>query len=109
MFVTCEAKQTGERILEDQILEQVKIAFHITKGRRDRPIEAVKPMAIQVLSAQVDGQTESAIYVVEFKHFLRSEFEQTDHQNDPEAIYKLDLEMVSGTLYILRPAVSGLK
>lgn len=107
MFVTCEAKHFGERILEDQILEQVKVAFQITKKHRDRPIDAVKPIAIQVLDTIATGESERAIYVVEFKHFLRSEFELIDHSSDLEAIYDIPLEKVSSTLYLLRPLIAG--
>ncbi|QYE35236.1 hypothetical protein KZX46_04340 [Polymorphobacter sp. PAMC 29334] len=107
MFVTCEAKQFGERILEDQIIEQVKVAFYITKKHTDRPIDAVKPLAIQVLDTDIKGINERAIYVVEFKHFLRSDFELVDHSADPEAIYDIPLEKVSSTLYVLRPSIAG--
>ena len=49
MLVSCEAKQLGQRILEDQIREQVAKAMEITRKLKTPQIDAVKPMAIKVV------------------------------------------------------------
>src|SRR5690349_7186929 len=76
MLISCEAKQINQRILEDQIKEQVSKAMEITKHIETPEIEAVKPMAITVKKMTLDGKVENVIFVVEFKHIVRSDFER---------------------------------
>jgi hypothetical protein len=116
LFITCEAKQLEERILEDQIREQVAVAMESNK-RLDRPvIDGVKPMAIKVVPWEFNGQQERMIFVVEFKAISREEFtkkwsppkkgQKTDETS--ERLYQMPLEVDSQALYRIVPPVGGL-
>ena len=68
MLISCEAKQLGQRILEDQIREQVAKAMEITRKLKSPKIDAVKPIAIKVVNHEFTTGKEGAIHVVEFEH-----------------------------------------
>ncbi|KWV96196.1 hypothetical protein [Erythrobacter sp. AP23] len=112
-YVTCEVKQRVERILLDQIREQVMKAFQITKNLTEPTIKAVKPFAMQSLAASdVSGleETEIGFYVIEFENVLREEFEgQVLNSTDDEALYSLELKRCSSTLYRCRPPITALR
>jgi len=110
MLISCEAKQINQRILEDQIREQVAKAMHITKRIQTPEIDAVKPMAITVKKINFGGEAENTVFVVEFDHLTRGDFEakwQPESESD-ERLYSMPLEAVSQTLYRIVPPVSGL-
>ena len=111
LFITLEAKQRDERILVDQIREQVAKAFDITGHLDDPPIDAVKPLALQVVRLERDGLLESMFFLVEFSTVYRDEFENSYRSSrvDEEALYRLPLEECSATLYRLRPRVPALQ
>lgn len=112
-YVTCEVKQRAERILLDQIREQVMKAFQITKKLTEPAIKAVKPFALQALAASdVSGLEEAEIgfYVIEFENILRDDFEsQVLTSLDNEALYSLELKRCSSTLYRCRPPITALR
>lgn len=109
MLVTCEAKQAGQRILEDQIREQIAKGMEITE-QIDPPIDAVKPMAVQVIERDFDGKLEKTIYVVEFEHVTRKIFsEKWQRSSDSdERLYSMRLKAVSQTIYRISPPIAGL-
>lgn len=109
VFITCEAKQFGERLLEDQIKTQVARAMEETERFSNPPIHAVKPLCIQVW----EHEGERLIYVVEFREFEREEFNSTwkngSEPPDDERLYQIDLyPAVSHALYRPRPSVPGI-
>jgi hypothetical protein len=110
MLVSCEAKQINQRILEDQMREQVAMAMQITQAIKTPRIDAVKPVAITVKKQDLEGKTENAIYVVEFEHINRADFnEKWLASSDPdERLYSMPLEAASQTLYRILPPISGL-
>lgn len=110
VFVTVEAKQRDERILVDQLREQVAKAFEITARLTDPPVHAVKPMALQVVRQPHEGVEESMIFVVEFEAVDRVRFDaQYSPRVNPEAIYEMELEQVSSALYRFEPGFPALK
>jgi hypothetical protein len=82
--ITCEAKQAGERILENQIVEQAKAAF----------VQARFDMVIPIGIRAVTGR---GIYLVEFKPVPRA-----------NALTYVKPVFASEALYELRPAVPGI-
>ncbi len=110
VLISCEAKQINQRILEDQIREQVAKAMQITKHIKTPEIDAVKPMAITVKKMSFDGKSENAIYLVEFEHITRKDFEKKwlAKSDADERLYAMPLKAVSQTLYRIAPPVSGL-
>jgi hypothetical protein len=84
LAITCEAKQARERILESQIVEQVKAAFEETE------LDQVIPMAIRAVPGR-------GIYVVEFQIVSRSEAAGYDTPT-----------LVSDAVYELKPPVQGI-
>lgn len=105
MLITCEAKQRNERILEDQIREQVRIAFKTTKKLKDEPINLVKPIALQVVPWVHEGQEEHMIFMVEFQESQRGLFEEVAADSDEEVFWRIPLEATSSTLYRLSPPI----
>jgi len=104
VFVTLEAKQRDERILIDQIREQVSKAFGITAHLTDPPIHAVKPMALQVVRWPYEGRQENMIFLVEFREVDRVRFNELYAPSvDPLAIYEMELEEVSAAMYRFEP------
>jgi len=109
VFVTLEAKQRDERILVDQIREQVSKAFGITAHLSDPAIHAVKPMALQVIRWPHAGRLENMIFLVEFKTVDRTRFDEVYAPTaNPLAIYDMELEQESATLYRFEPAFPAL-
>ncbi len=110
MLVTCEAKQINQRILEDQIREQVAKALEVTNDIQNPRIDSVKPMAIQVVEFNFKGKKENAIYIVEFSQIDRGEFESKWSKSSPadERLYTMPLKAVSKTVYRIKPPISGL-
>jgi hypothetical protein len=110
LLVTCEAKQINQRILEDQIREQIAIALKETKKIQTPRIDAVKPIAIKVVDYDFEGRKEKAIYVVEFAQVERDTFESnwSGANTDEERLYSMPLDAVSKTVYRIMPPVGGL-
>ena len=110
MLITCEAKQFGQRILEDQIREQIAKAMEITRKLKSPTIDAVKPMAIRVVKHNFSSATERAIHIVEFEHINRARYddEWANSPADQERLYYLPLMPVSDTIYRVMPRISGL-
>jgi hypothetical protein len=110
MLISCEAKQIAQRILEDQIREQVAKAMSITTAIETPKIDAVKPMAIKVVEYDFGGIMEKAIYVVEFAQITRDVFnsEWASSHDDEEKLYAMPLESVSDTIYRVMPHIGGL-
>jgi hypothetical protein len=109
VFVTLEAKRRNERILLDQIREQVAKAFEITNHLEDPPVDAVKPMALQVVRWPYQNRHEKMIFLVEFEHMERARFDSDfDPVRYPLAIHEMHLEQVSCALYRAEPAIPPL-
>jgi len=111
LSVTCEAKQDKERILEDQIKEQVAESMKRTRTIKTPKIGGVKPMAVKVVRHKFNGcdEEERGIYVVEFAHIMREEFETSwlpADKND-DRLYAMPLEKVSDAVYRIMPPVRG--
>jgi hypothetical protein len=83
MIITAEAKKRRQRILEEQVIQQVRAAFHGTKT------EVVVPIAMTAAGG--------GIYIAEFKMVRRSEL----------ADFEM-LELQSEALYELTPNVKGI-
>lgn len=109
-LATCEAKGDGERLLEDQIREQVAVAFATSSHLGEPRIDAVKPMAVQIRRVQVNKEVRRGIYVVEFQRVSRKRYEQNYKADpaDPERLYRMPLKAVSSALYFLSPVVTGI-
>jgi hypothetical protein len=108
-LITCEAKQIGQRILEDQIREQVAKAMEITVDITEPKIASVKPMAISVVEQKFEGQAECVIYIIEFGGIDRNEFATKWAPTDEgEQLYKMPLKPVSKALYRIIPPIAGL-
>jgi len=111
ILITCEAKQIGQRILEDQIREQVSKAMDITVEITEPKIAKVKPMAISVVEHSLKHKTkpELAIYIIEFEAIERNEFvTRWAPTEEGEQLYSMPLKPVSKTLYRVIPPVAGL-
>ena len=108
VLVTCEVKRHRERILVNQIREQVAKSFEITANLTHARIDAVKPLAITIVRHPYEGRTEPMIFVIEFEHIGRSEYEAMDLGNNFEALFELDLRPVSNALYRPVPAIPAL-
>jgi hypothetical protein len=110
ILVTCEAKQLDQRILEDQIKEQVAMAMEITRKLKTPKVDAVKPMAIKVVNCKFPTGNEQAIHIVEFDHIGRAQYEAewANSSSDEERLYSMPLTLVSDTIYRIMPPISGL-
>jgi len=86
--ITCEAKQVRERILEDQIIEQVRAAFATTAA--DLGIDMVVPIGIRVVK-------NVGFYLVEFAPIERAGAPTLDA-----------LTLASDVVYELHPPVPGI-
>jgi hypothetical protein len=114
VFVTCEVKGMNERLLEDQIRLQVHQAFKTTMKLKEPRIDAVKPMAVQIVEQSGTGGAERLIYVVAFKSVDRQQYdalwrrgEETLSLKDTTPVYDLPLELDSSALFSVRPTVQG--
>ncbi len=107
---TCEAKQNGERILEDQIREQVSVVFAQSKSIKHPPISSVLPLAIQVREVDTPSGKRKGIFVVEFEAIERAAFEASYESNKtfPEKLYGMPLTSASTAVYLLSPKVKGI-
>ncbi|MDW9463588.1 hypothetical protein GOA57_27445 [Sinorhizobium meliloti] len=106
-YVTVEAKQIGERILEHQVREQVRVAFSFTSGLKgDDAIDAVLPIVIQVVRKPGDpiGANRQCIYVAQFNAIGRDEFVK----NYSRALHDMPLTVQSAALYEAFPSISGI-
>ena len=83
IIVTAEAKKRRQRILEEQVMQQVKAAFSAT------PTDLVVPIAMTAADA--------GIYVAEFKSVRRNELSNFQM-----------LELEAEALYELKPRVPGI-
>lgn len=111
LSITCEAKQDKERILEDQIKEQVAESIGKTRTIKTPKIGGVKPIAVKVVRHKFreSDKEERAVYVVEFEHILREEFEQSwrPANKEDDRLYNLPLRKVSDAVYRILPPVRG--
>lgn len=107
--VTCEAKQIGERILEDQIREQVAKAFEETKKLVRPAIGTLKPMAVQIRDVANPTGLERRIFVVEFQRIRRKTFETlyANTKAQPERLYRMPLHAVSTAFHVPTPPIRG--
>jgi hypothetical protein len=109
-YVTCEAKQFGERILEDQIRAQIAKAFDFTSTLEGpEAIAAVVPVVLQVVDYEVeraDGSRELArgVYVVQFEMIERTLFD-SDFRKD---LHSIPLSLQSQAFYEPFPQVQGI-
>jgi hypothetical protein len=109
VLVTCEAKQIGQRILVDQIKEQVAKAMEITAHIKEPRIDSIKPMAINVVEYNFDGKPECAVYIVEFAAIERVDFASRWAPSDEgEQLYSMPLSAISKTIYRVKPPIAGL-
>lgn len=110
ILVTCEAKQLDQRILEDQIKEQVAMAMAITQKLKTPRVDAVKPVAIKVVNYPFPMGKERAIHIVEFDHISRTQYDLkwANSPSDEERLYAMPLTLVSDTIYRIMPPISGL-
>jgi hypothetical protein len=109
MFITCEVKQRNERVLIDQIREQIAKAFEITRQLQEPRIDFVKAFAMKVVPVEPGRpRGEYGVYVVEFQSIPRAAFEQDVREEDPEALYRIPMTVSSSVLYTLRPRVKAL-
>ncbi len=109
VLVTCEAKQFRQRILENQIREQVGKAMEITDKIKNPQIQAVKPMAIQVVEHEfVDGK-EKAIFIVEFEQIPRADFASDQGESEKmDRLLSMKLKAISKAIYRITPPIAGL-
>lgn len=105
-YVTCEAKQHNERILEDQIREQVRVAFRTT-AELDGPeaIDAVIPLVFQIANYSKDGQTLRGIYVAQFEMMGRADF-AAKYAGD--RLHTWELNVQSRAFYQPTPPIRGI-
>ena len=109
-YVTVEAKQYGERILEHQIREQVKVAFAITAQleAEDERIDSVIPIVLKVVAmpdaATTAEKKERYIYIAQFNEILRDPFRATY----ASALHEMPLTIQSSALYRPFPPIAGI-
>jgi hypothetical protein len=110
MLLTCEAKGSRERILEDQIKEQIAIAMRMSGKINSPQIDAVKPIAIEIVQIKIRRSKQMAIRLIEFRHIARKSFLESwdTSASEDNDLYSLPLEVVSDTVYIVEPRVEGL-
>lgn len=104
-LVTCEAKQMGERMLEDQIREQVRQAFRIAEHLpSSAAIEAVIPIVLRVVKYTVRKRSLRGIYFLEFGMVMRTEFEGSYSGKN---LFAMPLRAKSKALYVMKPTIAG--
>lgn len=102
-IVSCEAKQGNQRILEDQVREQVAKIFQTSTP----DIQSVIPFVVRVHAA---SKRKKIIHAVELKEISRTVFD-AKYQNtddDEERLYKMPLEYETGCFFELMPPVPGI-
>ncbi len=105
-MVTCEAKQYKERLLEDQIREQVSIAFETTKNLTDPDaIQAIVPLALQVVDSPFNHAATRLLYLMQFKPLSRK---LNDKKFQGKRLYNMPLVLQSSAYYSFVPAVKGI-
>lgn len=109
VFLTVEVKQRGERVLADQIREQVRKAFEETSRLRDREIGYVKPFAVNVVRREFEGRNEDLVYIREFEMISREDFDATwARERGANLVYEIPLMFAASSAYALRPAIGAL-
>ena len=105
-LVICEAKQINERILEDQIREQIRRVFVVTEKLTDPVISRIRPFAVTIISA---GK-EKLVYAIELESISRNAYDTnySDIKNNKNRIYSIPLNVKSDALYRLKPVVKGI-
>jgi hypothetical protein len=98
VLVTAEAKKRNQRILEEQVVQQVKAAFGITEpaSGRSRASQQVGPPVDLVVPVAMTSAAHG-IYVAEFKPVRRADADKFEA-----------LELVAEALYELVPPVKGI-
>lgn len=105
VLVVCEAKQYKERFLEDQLREQIQLAFRMTEKLEEvTRIDAVLPMAFGVFPLTAAKDPTQGIYVAEFDIIWRKTF---GHFSG-DKLHELPLKLASSALYKLMPPVRGI-
>jgi hypothetical protein len=84
VLVTCEAKQARERILEQQIIEQISAAFDTAE------VEGVTAVGLRAIRGV-------GFYLVEFEETTKSHFSRT-----------AQLTPVREIVYALKPSLKGI-
>jgi hypothetical protein len=108
-YVTVEAKQIGERILEHQIREQIRRAFALTALLSgEDAVDAVLPIVLTVirkpeLTELVETQRQY-IYIVQFEMVMRTDFDASY----AAALHDLPLMVQSSGLYQPYPPIAGI-
>lgn len=91
VLITAEAKKRNQRILEEQVVQQVKAAFQITaqsNTKRKTPTTSAIEVDLVIPIAMTAAST--GIYIAEFKPVRRSEVDTfTTLQLAAEALYEL--------------------
>jgi hypothetical protein len=105
-YVTVEAKQASERILEHQIREQVKVAFYFTADLLgDDRVDVVIPIVIKVVpNPNIKLPKERLIYVAQFEKIERAKF----NSEYIHSLHEMPLKIQSAGLYEPRPPISGI-
>lgn len=102
-YVTVEAKQIGERILEHQVREQIGVAFSSTSALTGPDsIDIVLPMVIKVVK-EPNG-TRNLIYILQFEAITRTEF----NASYSTALHEIPLKPQSACLYEPMPGIAGI-
>jgi hypothetical protein len=109
-YMTGEAKQFGERILEHQIREQVSVAFAGTRELSgDEAIHAVIPIVFKVVEYEVETASatpkrERGIYIAQFEMIKRVTFD-TEYK---EELHEMLLNLQSRAFYVPSPPIRGI-
>jgi hypothetical protein len=82
VMITFEAKQIGERIIEEQVTRQVTEAFAMSTKQKKVPFDAVIPLAIKNLGG-------SQLYLIEFEKVARGVWPGAPIKKATDAIYEL--------------------
>lgn len=102
-YVTVEAKQIGERILEHQVREQIGVAFTSTNELTGSDgIDVVLPMVIKVVK-EPDGPRH-LIYILQFEVIPRKDFSA----KYASALHDIPLKPQSACLYRPSPDIAGI-
>jgi hypothetical protein len=105
-LITCEAKQVGERLLEDQIREQVSVAFATTSTlKNDESIHAVLPIAIHVVKNPLLKGGPNLLYFMQFRPITRQLY---DEKIGKVNLHRMPLVLQSSALYSFAPQIRGI-